>query len=285
MSARRRRSAADRRWLAAVVAVLAGACTQESTSAREPVIASASQTTLLPAALAPSTLAPTTTFMPSTTIGDVLTTAPSLTTVPLLSSSGTRDWSALASVLGPLAVPSDCPLPLAQPGLMPNSDRSYRGGIHQGIDFICLEYGHVATTPLAGRVLLSVATYDDPSPEDRVKILDEARSLGYTPPYTLQFLFGRFVVVDHGVIDGVGHVVSIYAHLQEVDPAVRPGVMLSAGAVVGRIGNSGTETAATGGTRPQSIHLHWELYIDDVAFPSGLGEAATSSAVAQLFGR
>lgn len=208
------------------------------------------------------------------------TAPPAQVVVPV----GTPDWAAVAAGIGPLALPSDCPLPLGQPGLMPNSDRSYRGGVHQGIDFVCMEYGHVATLPLPGRVLLAVTDYVEPSKEDRDAILEEAQRLGATPPYTLQFLFGRFVVIDHGVVEGVGHVVSVYAHLAEVDPAVRPGVALAAGAVVGHIGNSGTETAVIGGTRPQSIHLHWELHINDVPFSTGLGEQATADVVAQLFG-
>ena len=193
------------------------------------------------------------------------------------------NWLAIAETLGPLGLPSDCPLPLGQPGLMPNSDRSYRGGVHQGIDFVCLESGHIARTPLAGRVLLAVSQYVDPSEADRNAILEEAQKLGRTPLYVLQFLFGRFVVLDHGLVEGVGHVITIYAHLESVDPAVTPGAMMSVGATIGLIGNSGTETAAAGGTRPQSIHLHWELHIDDVPFPEGFNTAATAAVVGVLF--
>ena len=217
--------------------------------------------------------------VPNSAVADATSApAPSVPSLP-----AQQNWLAIAETLGPLGLPSDCPLPLGQPGLMPNSDRSYRGGVHQGIDFVCLESGHIARTPLAGRVLLAVSQYVDPSEADRNAILDEAQKLGRTPLYVLQFLFGRFVVLDHGFVDGVGHVVTIYAHLESVDPAVTPGTMMSAGATIGLIGNSGTETAAAGGTRPQSIHLHWELHIDDIPFPEGLDTAATAAVVGVLF--
>jgi len=257
------------------------------------------------------TVPPEVSYLPSTVAGPLpTTTAPSIATGTVASPSSTSttpppsstlppapiaappiadapemsvDWSAVASRLGPVQLPTDCPLPLNEPGLLPNSDRSYRGGVHAGTDFVCLEVGHLAHLALPERVVMIVDSYREPDPKDREQLLDEAQALGETPPFTLQFLFGRFVVIDHGNIEGVGHVVSIYAHLAEVNPSLRPGEQIAAGALVGLIGNSGTETAATGGTRPQSIHLHWELDIDDRYFSEGLNEADTSAAIAMLF--
>jgi len=195
------------------------------------------------------------------------------------------EWAPIADVLSPLALPSDCPLPLGEPGLLPNADRSYRGGVHQGIDFVCMEWGHVATSALPGHVVLALHGYEEPTLDQRNVLLDEAKALGFTPASTLQFLFGRFVVIDHGIIPGVGHVISIYAHLAEIDPSIQPGAPVLAGDTLGLIGNSGTETAVTQEVRPQSIHLHWELHINGVPFATGLDERATSDVSARLFGR
>jgi hypothetical protein len=177
----------------------------------------------------------------------------------------------LAAAIGPLPRPSDCPLPLDDLDLLPNAARDYRGGVHEGVDFICGELGHDATTPLPGRVLIANRSHTEPEPEERLEILAQAKELGDTPRWTLELLYGRFVVVDHGVIEGAGHVVSVYAHLEEIDPAIRPGGEVAAGDRIGEIGRSGTQSAGTGADEPGALHLHWELRIDDRFL--GIGES------------
>jgi murein DD-endopeptidase MepM/ murein hydrolase activator NlpD len=193
-------------------------------------------------------------------------------------------WPDVVAALPPFVVPSDCGLPLDEPFSLPNSPRDYRGGIHQGVDFICLEPGRSAVASLGGRVVLANDTYVEPDPEHRSRLLEDAQRLGRTPPWTLAMLFGRFVVLDHGVVPGAGHVVTVYAHLEVVDPAMVPGVWVEAGQRVGEIGNRGTGPAATGISDPRSIHLHWELHVDDVFVGAGLDHSATRSLYAQLFG-
>ena len=53
-------------------------------------------------------------------------------------------------------------------------------------------------------------------------------------------LYGNFVVIDHNDLSFFGHVVTIYAHLHEVDPGIRLGQTIPAGQRVGQIGNQGT---------------------------------------------
>jgi murein DD-endopeptidase MepM/ murein hydrolase activator NlpD len=57
--------------------------------------------------------------------------------------------------------------------------------------------------------------------------------------------YGRFVEVRHA--EGL---TSLYAHMGAIAPGLAPGVRLTAGAVVGQIGSSGTSTGP---------HLHFEL--------------------------
>jgi murein DD-endopeptidase MepM/ murein hydrolase activator NlpD len=175
-------------------------------------------------------------------------------------------------------------LPFGVPESLPNSARDYRGGLHEGIDFICGERGRSAVASLAGQVVMANDSYVEPEPAERQRILDEAKDLGYTPPWTLAMLFGRFVVIDHGVLPDVGHVVTIYAHLDEVDPAIRPGLDVQPGTRLGEIGNRGTESAGTGEVRPQAIHLHWEIHVEDTFLGAGLDRAATDRLYRTLFG-
>ncbi|MEZ5139280.1 MAG: M23 family metallopeptidase [Acidimicrobiales bacterium] len=190
----------------------------------------------------------------------------------------------VAAAIGPLALPTDCPLQLDDPDLLPNAARDYRGGVHEGVDFICRELGHDATTPLPGRVMVAARDLPEPTPEERVDLLADAKALGDTPPWTLRLLYGQFVVIDHGVIDGAGHVVTLYAHLAEVDPALRPGLEIPAGTRVGAIGESGTQAAGTGEDAPYSIHLHWEVQVDDEFLGRGDDPDEVRAAYRTLFG-
>ena len=200
--------------------------------------------------------------------------------------AASRDWGPVASALADrIVMPSDCGLPLENPESLPNAGREYRGGVHEGVDFICMEKGRHAVAAMDGRIVQANNTFVDPSNADREAVLDVARSLGRTPPWTLAMMFGRYVVIDHGVILGAGHVVTVYAHFDSLDSALRPGQMVTAGTRLGEIGNRGTETGATGGTRPQSIHLHWELHVDDVFLGAGQDAAATRATYATLFGQ
>lgn len=196
----------------------------------------------------------------------------------------TTRWAAIATALAPMPMPSACGRPLDEPVSLPNAPRGYRGGVHQGLDFVCEQRGHDAVAARDGVVVVANHGWVEPEPAERSALLAEAQSLGRTPPWILAMLYGRFVVIDHGVVPGAGHVVSVSAHLDEIDPALRPGLRVTAGTRIGAIGDSGTDAAATGIENPRSIHLHWELLVDDVFLGAGLDPAATRALYAQLFG-
>lgn len=200
-------------------------------------------------------------------------------------SHGAADWFAVVEALPTFTLPSDCGLPIGHPESLPNALREYRGGVHEGVDFICRQRGREAVAALEGRVVMANNTYVDPPPADRRAVLETARSLGRTPPWTLAMMFGRFVVIDHGHLPGAGHVVTIYAHLEEIDPAIQPGRMVTAGQRLGEIGNRGTESAGTGEVRPQAIHLHWEVHVDDLYLGAGASAVEVDQIYERLFGR
>ncbi|MYE64830.1 MAG: M23 family metallopeptidase, partial [Acidimicrobiaceae bacterium] len=182
-----------------------------------------------------------------------------------------------------IVVPSDCgPVPLDRTSALPNAPRPYRSGIHQGIDFWCPVLGHQAVAALAGRVVVAVGDFEDPTPLEWNQLLDTAAVLGTTPPYTLMMLYGNHVAVDHGIIDGVGHVVSLYAHLDGLEPGIRPGLRVEAGQPLGTIGNSGTRAGAAGAVHDQ-LHLHWELHIDGQYLGIGLSHEDTRAVYTALF--
>ena len=191
---------------------------------------------------------------------------------------------AVAGRLAPMVfVPSDCGIPMDHPISLPNSPREYRAGTHQGIDFICAQTGRSAHAALDGRVVVAVGDYAPPSPQDRDALLGTAKQIGETPPWTLAMLYGNYVVIDHGYIDDVGHTATLYAHLSAIDPDIRIGQFISAGTRLGEIGNLGTSSSSTGIVNYNSLHLHWEIYVDNVFLAAGLSPNETRDVYARLF--
>ena len=206
-----------------------------------------------------------------------------LTTAPQQEPLSFEQALAVAERLAPdFVMPADCaPPPLGNSGKLPNATRSYRFGIHQGVDFSCPR-GHPVEAILDGRVVVAAGDYQDASTADLNAVLAIAGTLRFTPPYTLVMLYGNHVVVDHGIVDGVGHLVSIYAHLDAVDAAVRTGGPVTAGQLLGRIGNSGTIPAAAGNTW-STVQLHWELHVNGQYLGAGLSTSNTRAVYAALF--
>lgn len=63
--------------------------------------------------------------------------------------------------------------------------------------------------------------------------------------------YGRYIVIKH-VIDGI-EVYSLYAHLSEVAPGIRPGVAVSTGQKIAVMGHTGA------GISRERSHVHFEL--------------------------
>ncbi len=189
---------------------------------------------------------------------------------------------AAAAALGPIiGSPTDplCPLSIAG-GQLPGAPRGYRNGTHQGIDFGCGTSDRFGRAIADGRVVYLVDDYVDPTVADREALLRNAGIAGFTPHWTLVMLYGNVIVIDHGEVEGAGRVYSIAAHLEAVDPAVELGANVSKGQVLGELGNRGTNASAQGirGSADPSLHLHWELFIDNWY----LGDGQPAGVVAEL---
>ena len=94
-------------------------------------------------------------------------------------------------------------------------------------------------------------------------MLKRAATLGRTPSDIFnELLLGQAVIIDHGFTLFSGYrAITIYAHLSDINPNIKPGYIIKAGEIFGKSGNSGTEPS-TLGTRRES-HLHWELILQD----------------------
>jgi len=156
-----------------------------------------------------------------------------------------------------------CNVPFGNPNLVVGALREYRSGIHNGLDFNCGTTDHTISAAGEGQVIFVVNDYVDAPTEDRNAVLAQAGDAFDTPFWTLAMLFGNFVVVDHALDNG-DRAVTIYAHLSQVDPGIVPGVLVDSSTTIGFVGNSGTSAASAGVTNNDgSVHLHWELHVND----------------------
>ena len=174
----------------------------------------------------------------------------------------------LAQRLGPeLALPIDgCNFPFGNPDLNVGAPRAYRSGTHNGLDFNCGTTDHDIVAAADGEVLFVISDYNDATPENRDAVLANSALAVDTPFWTLAMLYGNFVVVAHPLPDSGDQIVSIYAHLSEVDEEIVTGRVVTQGTRLGRVGNTGTSASAEGiSDNHVSVHLHWELHVNDRA--------------------
>lgn len=183
-------------------------------------------------------------------------------------------WAAILADGAVLPASAACPLPSQVPELLPNAPRYYRNGVHRGVDFNCGR-GNDAFAFRDGTVLLAVRDFVDPFVAQREASLANAAFAATTPHWILMMLYGNFIVIDHGTIEGVGRVTSISAHLDSVDDAIRVGSPVSAGQRLGEIGNAGTNAGSE--QTDASVQLHWEVFIDDDFLGAELGTQETSA--------
>jgi murein DD-endopeptidase MepM/ murein hydrolase activator NlpD len=137
--------------------------------------------------------------------------------------------------------------------LMPNAARTYRNGIHEGVDFYAVDNCTAITrgTPVlavkAGRVIRADLAYRDPTQAEINAYLSNPNT-----ETSLDQFRGRQVWIDHG-----SGVVSRYAHLSAIAPGIGVGVSVTQGQLIAGVGESGTPESITNpGTE---YHLHFEI--------------------------
>jgi murein DD-endopeptidase MepM/ murein hydrolase activator NlpD len=145
---------------------------------------------------------------------------------------------------------------------MPGAPRHYRLGVHEGIDF----YGHTVGVPVDrstqvlavadGTVTRALVDHQRLTAAQAEAWAAQTTDLGYTPSEVLDGYRGMQVWIDHG-----GGLVSRYAHLGSIDPAIAEGAMIEAGQSIATVGNSGTPGSVDSET--YDVHLHMELWVGD----------------------
>jgi len=161
--------------------------------------------------------------------------------------------------------------------LLPNARREYRNGTHEGIDFF-VPYGTPVIAAKGGWVIHSDAEgYQEPDKGFRDMLLKTSSRLSDTPRDIENILLGRYVILDHGLINGQ-RVITVYAHLDSVDEDVTIGSYVKQGTLIGKVGNSGTSTAGTS----EGAHLHFELRVNNTYLGKGLSTAAVKRMFSQI---
>lgn len=161
--------------------------------------------------------------------------------------------------------------------LMPNAPRTYRKGIHEGIDFYnsdsCTKIGR--GTPVvaakAGRIVRADVAYVDVT-----KAQVDAYLADPNTEASLDRFRGRQVWVDHG--DGV---ITRYCHLSGIAPGVAAGMMATAGQLVGFVGESGTPSSVR--NPGHEYHLHFELRVAGPYLGHGQAPARVRALYAAVF--
>lgn len=157
----------------------------------------------------------------------------------------------------------------ASANLWPNAPRAYRFGIHEGLDFydydncaVVVEDTEVLVVK-AGTVVRADHGYVPLTLEELNELLSRSEQQGFTDEEALDRFRGRQVWIDHG-----GGVVSRYAHLNGIPANIQEGTNVSAGQVVGYVGDSGTPESVT--APGLEIHLHFELRVGSTYLGAGL---------------
>lgn len=177
-----------------------------------------------------------------------------------LSSIAPHD-SHVLELLPPLALPIEGTLLSNLSFRLPGAPRSYRYGVHEGIDFYWAAGEPVTTTTqvlsvAAGEIIRLDADYSPPGIEDVEAMLAHAAEVYHTPADVLDVLRGRQVWIDHG-----GGLVSRYCHLSAVAQGLAVGDQVQQGQRIGFVGNSGTPASYYG--EGLEMHLHLEIRIGE----------------------
>lgn len=166
--------------------------------------------------------------------------------------------------------------------LIPNAPRTYRAGVHEGVDFYegysCVSIGQ--GTPVlaarAGVVIRADHNYTLLTAPELDELLSRSKAQGYTDAEALDRFRGRQVWVDHG--DGV---ISRYAHLDGIATGLGIGQSVNAGDLLAYVGNSGTPESVT--TPDMEMHLHFEIWINGSYLGAGQPADVVRALLTQAF--
>jgi len=184
--------------------------------------------------------------------------------------------TAVWSALGPFAIPVQGSQLGVRDLQMPGAPRHYRLGVHEGVDFYW-GAGTPAWAAADGIVIRATHDYEPPDEDDFAKRREELRERGYSTEEDLDFYRGMQVWIEH--TDGT---VARYAHLSGIEEGIIEGTAVTAGQLIGQIGNTGSPASINGPT--EDAHLHFELWLDGHYLGQFLRPVEVRELVASLFG-
>lgn len=160
-------------------------------------------------------------------------------------------------------------LPLDQPGNMPNADRDYRNGIHEGVDFSAAE-GTRVHAAYWGKIIRIDKNFQELTASQYQQMITQSEQASITPPEVLDKIRGRQIWIDHG-----NGVVTRYCHLSAVNANLVVGQIVNQGEYIGRAGSSGLKWTSFG------AHLHFEIRID----AQYLGQGKNYQTIKELYSK
>lgn len=152
---------------------------------------------------------------------------------------------------------------------LPGAPRPYRNGIHEGLDYysgfvgVPVNFGDPVYAAGGGSIYRIDHVYSEPTTAQRNELLRQSAAAGYTSEVILDKLRGRQVWINHG-----SGIVTRYAHLHEVSLHFQVGDRVEAGALIGTVGNSGTDSGAIGNR--DGPHLHFEIWVGSSYLGKGM---------------
>ncbi len=166
--------------------------------------------------------------------------------------------------------------------LMPNADRSYRDGIHEGVDFYdvdnCthIEKGTPIVAAKDGVVIRADHDYHVLT-QAELDAADKRIADGHAnDPDILDLFRGRQVWVDHGK-----GIVTRYAHTTSIPDNIQVGAHVAQGEIIAAVGDSGTPESLS--NPDTELHLHWEVRAGDNFLGKGLPPEGVRAIYEKLF--
>ena len=160
-------------------------------------------------------------------------------------------------------------LPLDKPSYMPNADRDYRNGVHEGVDFSASE-GTAVYAAWWGKIIRIDKSYQELTYNEYQQMIARSSQVAITPPDVLDRMRGRQIWIDHG-----NGVVTRYCHLSAVNQNLVIGQVVNQGDYIGKAGSSGLKWTGF------VAHLHFEIRIGD----QYLGEGKSYQTIKELYSK
>ncbi len=166
--------------------------------------------------------------------------------------------------------------------VMPNAARDWRHGINEGVDFydgdVCAPV-HAGDPVLAmadGVVIRADLGYQDLTAAQFQALAAKTATETATDPQTLDAYGGRQIWIDHG-----NGVVTRYQNLSSIRSGIDVGIDVTAGQVIGTVGESGIPESVT--APGSQVHLHVEVRVGKGFLGEGLSPGAVRGLYERLF--